>query len=117
MAAAEEALKQAISKSDKELLTEWMASQLAADTIRTDLMKETELREQSREFLGLVHDAIRNSDLRSTAGAAWEPVKDFLAGISKCLLHQTDRLRRVAFNARCAHGQSCARLCVNAPPY
>jgi rsbT co-antagonist protein RsbR len=83
MAAAEEALKQAILKADKELLTEWMNSQLSADTLRSDLIKESELREQSREFLSLIQDSIRNGQLRSPSGTAWEPVRDFLAGVSR----------------------------------
>ncbi len=38
---------------EKELLAEWMKQQLAALTLRSDLLKEADLREQSRTFLDL----------------------------------------------------------------
>src|SRR6266508_1617831 len=40
-----------IAKYESDLLADWMREQLEATTLRGDLMKESELREQSREFL------------------------------------------------------------------
>jgi rsbT co-antagonist protein RsbR len=37
---------------EEELLEEWMHEQLASDTRRADLLTESELRQQSAEFLG-----------------------------------------------------------------
>src|ERR1700743_1208731 len=61
--AAGQVLQQIILKAQKELLTEWLQAQLSVDSVRTDLMKESELREQSREFLALLQDAVRAGDL------------------------------------------------------
>jgi len=80
--AAGQVLQQIITKSHKELLAEWLQVQVTADTNRSDLMKESELREQSREFLALLQDAVRNGDLQ-VESAAWTPVKEFLAAISR----------------------------------
>jgi rsbT co-antagonist protein RsbR len=80
--AAGQVLQQIITKSHKELLAEWLQVQVTADTNRSDLMKESELREQCREFLALLQDAVRNGDLQ-VESAAWTPVKEFLAAISR----------------------------------
>jgi rsbT co-antagonist protein RsbR len=81
--AAVQVLQQIITKSQKELLAEWLQIQVAADTYRSDLMKESELREQSREFLALLQDAIRTGDLQNVESAAWTPLREFLAAISR----------------------------------
>jgi rsbT co-antagonist protein RsbR len=81
--AAGQVLQQIITKSQKELLAEWLQVQVSADTNRSDLMKESELREQCREFLALVQDAARNGDLQNVDSTAWTPVKEFLAAISR----------------------------------
>jgi rsbT co-antagonist protein RsbR len=81
--AAGQAFQQIISKSQKELLAEWLQSQLSSDSARSDLMKESELREQCREFLALLQDAARNGSLENPTGPVWTPVREFLAAISR----------------------------------
>lgn len=81
--AAGQVLQQIIARTQKELLAEWLQSQAAVGASRPDLMKESELREQCREFLSLLQDAIRTGDLENLSGSAWTPVKEFLAGICR----------------------------------
>ena len=76
-------LQQIIGKSQKELLAEWLQSQLTSAGFRSDLMKEGELRDQSKEFLGLLQEAIRGGDYERFSGPEWTAVKDFLASISR----------------------------------
>ena len=71
------------AKYPKELLAEWFQNQLSADTVRTDLIKEGELRDQSQEFLELVRTAISSGDMASINGSAWAPVKEYLGGLSR----------------------------------
>ncbi|HEY4210705.1 MAG TPA: STAS domain-containing protein [Steroidobacteraceae bacterium] len=85
---AGQTLRQSLAKYQKELLAEWMQNQLAATTLRADLMKEGELREQSREFLGLLQNAIASGDTSNVEGASWTPVRDFLEGISRTRAQQ-----------------------------
>jgi rsbT co-antagonist protein RsbR len=80
---AGQVLQQVLAKSQQELLAEWLQAQLVAGSTRSDLMKESELREQSREFLALIQEAARAGDVRNVAAAAWNPVKEFLGGISR----------------------------------
>ena len=71
-----------IKNHEKELLVDWIKEQLAANTLRGDLLKESELREQSRAFLAAVQAAVQkgSSDI---AGPAWADVKQLLAEISR----------------------------------
>ncbi len=46
-------LAESVRTQQELILKEWIALQLAATTLRRDLMKESELRDQSREFLSL----------------------------------------------------------------
>ena len=85
---AGQTLLNAMAKYQQELLAEWMQSQLAASTLRADLMKEGELREQSREFLGLMQNALATGDFVNPDSANWAPARDFLEGISRSRAQQ-----------------------------
>jgi rsbT co-antagonist protein RsbR len=82
MPAAGQTLRKIILQSQKELLAEWVQTQLSATTLRSDLMKESELRDQSREFLSLLQAAIESGSTQ-TDGPSWAPVRDFLARVSR----------------------------------
>jgi rsbT co-antagonist protein RsbR len=69
--------------NEQEVLAEWVQLQLAATTLRSDLMKETELRAQSREFFTLFRSALGTGAAFSLAANEWSSVRDFLAGVSR----------------------------------
>lgn len=74
-------LAENIRTHQQVILKEWVDLQLAAPTLRLDLMKESELRDQSRELLGLISQALQSgSDI---ADPAWQTTKDFLAQVAK----------------------------------
>jgi rsbT co-antagonist protein RsbR len=68
--------------NDTNVLNEWIELQLAATTVRFDLMKESELRGQSREFITLLSAALKtgSSDIESQG---WAQVREFLGAISR----------------------------------
>jgi rsbT co-antagonist protein RsbR len=86
--AAGRTLRAVLTESPDELLAEWIKAQLAASTLRTDLMKEKELREQSRELLALLQGAVRNGDLESIEGPEWVPLREFLTRVSRSRVQQ-----------------------------
>jgi rsbT co-antagonist protein RsbR len=81
-------LRAVLQESSGELLTEWLKEQLAATTLRTDLIKENELREQSRELLGLLQSAARSGDLENIEGAEWTALREFLTRVSRSRVQQ-----------------------------
>jgi rsbT co-antagonist protein RsbR len=69
--------------NEQEVLTEWVQLQLSASSLRSDLMKESELREQSREFLSLLRAALAKGSSFTLTSGDWAAVRDFLVGISR----------------------------------
>ncbi len=63
------------------ILKDWLAYQVSALTLRRDLLKESELRESSRQFLELFTEAFRAG--ADTSSPIWKPVKDNLAEVSR----------------------------------
>jgi rsbT co-antagonist protein RsbR len=88
MPATGQILSKIIGQSQKELLAEWVQAQLGATTLRSDLMKEGELREQSRELLALLQAAVGTGDIAQIEGSDWTPVRDFLAKVSRSRAQQ-----------------------------
>jgi rsbT co-antagonist protein RsbR len=74
-------LPELLSKHEGPILERWVEEQLATIGQRRGLMSEVELREQSREFLGLLRQAAQNGESDITAGS-WTGVREFLARIS-----------------------------------
>ena len=81
--AAGQTVRTVLVKYEKEVLAEWIRLQLAATTLRGDLMKENELREQSRDLLSLLRPALESGRFESLESSAWTQVKEFLAGVSR----------------------------------
>jgi rsbT co-antagonist protein RsbR len=86
--AAGGALRAVLGESQKELLAEWIQAQLAASTLRSVLMKENELREQSRELLALLQPAVQSGDLEGIDGPEWTPLREFLTRVSRSRVQQ-----------------------------
>ena len=51
-------LAESVRSHQQVILNEWIDTQLASPTLRLDLMKESELRDESREFLTLFSHAL-----------------------------------------------------------
>jgi rsbT co-antagonist protein RsbR len=75
-----------VQKHEQDLLAEWVRAQ-AGDTRRDDLIKESEVREQSREFLALFREAV-GRDGNDVQSSAWESVRDMLRSVSETRTQQ-----------------------------
>jgi rsbT co-antagonist protein RsbR len=71
-----------VRKHEEEILTHWLQEQLQADTLRGDLIKESELRVESQQFLALFKNALQEggTDINQPQ---WLPVKEFLSEMSR----------------------------------
>jgi rsbT co-antagonist protein RsbR len=74
-------LPELLAKHEGPILERWVEDQLATIGLKRGLMSDAELREQSREFLGLVRQAAQSGGLEIEA-APWTAVRDFLNRIS-----------------------------------
>src|SRR5215471_366691 len=82
-------ISEMIARNESDLLADWMREQLSAVTLRGDLMRESELREQSRQFLNLVVSAAsQQPGLNDVDAPAWAEAREFLSGVSRSRAHQ-----------------------------
>ena len=82
-------ISEMIAKRESDLLADWIREQMEAKTSRSDLMKESELREQSRKFLSPVARAASHKpSLNDVSSPALDDVREFLSGISRSRAQQ-----------------------------
>jgi rsbT co-antagonist protein RsbR len=77
-----------IKKHEAAILHDWLQRQLAAVTVRSDLMKKSELEEQSRAFLAGLAAALQRGDVGDIRGPVWGPVRELLASLSQTRARQ-----------------------------
>lgn len=70
-------------KYSAELLDDWIKQQLGAETLRADLIKESELRDQSTRFLSALRDAAATGNITDTRAPEWAPVREILSQVSR----------------------------------
>lgn len=78
---------QLLRKHERDVLQQWFSYQISATTMRADLIRESDLREQSRRFLQLFIEAMQQNGDDENAGS-WKSVKDMLAEMSRSRVAQ-----------------------------
>jgi len=81
--AANDRLPDILARREADILERWARAQLGADGFRRDLLSETHLREQSREFLGQIRQAAGKSPITDVQAPAWGPVRELLTDLSR----------------------------------
>ena len=71
-----------LQKEQAAILESWLETQRMASSVRTDLISEADLREQSREFLDLLIKGIRGAGNGDLSQAAWQPLREMLTDMS-----------------------------------
>ncbi|MGE5401832.1 MAG: STAS domain-containing protein [Ignavibacteriales bacterium] len=72
-----------LERNETEVLTDWMKEQLASVSVRTDLMNESELRQQSSEFLNVFKEVLRTDPVSDISLPEWSRVRELLWSISR----------------------------------
>ncbi len=81
-------LAEILREHENDILAEWLKQQLASGARGRELMKESELREQSAEFLRLLGNAAHNGNMADIQSGGWSGVRDMLARISRSRARQ-----------------------------
>jgi rsbT co-antagonist protein RsbR len=71
-----------LKKYESEILSNWMQN-MPATTRRTELIGDSEFREECTQFLRLVQHASQSGDLSDLSRGPWQPVCDFLAEMTR----------------------------------
>jgi rsbT co-antagonist protein RsbR len=81
-------LPELLKKHESDLLSTWVKEQLAAVGARRDLIKDSDLREQSAEFLRALREATQEADLGDISGREWSRVREILGSVSSSRAQQ-----------------------------
>jgi rsbT co-antagonist protein RsbR len=76
-------LPEIVKKHQQNLLATWVSYQLASKHSRPGLIKESELRQQSQQFLSAFIQALQNGDSLEIGSSTWAGVRDILSQISR----------------------------------
>jgi rsbT co-antagonist protein RsbR len=76
-------ISEILRQNQQTLFTEWVQQQLTAKAFRSGRLKESELREQSREFLDAFAGALQNGKGFDLESPVWSEVRDVLGHLSR----------------------------------
>ena len=76
-------LAELLGRYEDDLLQEWVQHQLKMFTLRPGVLRDNELREQSRQFLTVFREAIQDDDLGDITTPPWAQVREILADLSR----------------------------------
>jgi rsbT co-antagonist protein RsbR len=78
-----------VKANESEILRNWMSLQLQSMAARRDLVSESELERQSREFLSALVEAVNHgSSLVDLSAASWAPMRELLTRLSRSRAQQ-----------------------------
>jgi len=77
-----------ILKDEQRVLDSWLGMQLAAQSRRPDLIRESELRRESGEFLAHFRRGVETGGGDDIDGPEWTRARDFLADVSRSRARQ-----------------------------
>lgn len=71
-----------VHDNQKDILTDWMREQRASTTLRSDLMTDKELQQQSSEFLHLFEVALQSDNTSDIDALEYDAIRHFLTTLS-----------------------------------
>ncbi len=74
-----------VSRNEASLLADWLQLQLASGYSKYD---EKDLRDRSRQFLGLFRNAVERGDVETVEGPHWTELRDMLNDLSRSRTRQ-----------------------------
>jgi len=77
-----------LKKFQDDLVLEWMKSLKTSGSDKDSRISESQLKEQTSEFLKLLLAALESGDISNTASPAWKAIGHFLDGLSKSRVTQ-----------------------------
>lgn len=76
-------LPEVLANHEADLLADWINEQVTAPASRAGAIKESELRDQAREFLSLLKAAVKDGDPKDIQSNSWKGVRELLANLSR----------------------------------
>ena len=88
-ASARSRIPDIVAKYEGDMLSEWTKSQIAAGTRRADLIRDEDLHDESRRFLGLLRSSLQNGGAgMDIQGPTWAEMRELLESLSRSRTRQ-----------------------------
>ena len=71
-----------VEQHQKEIFAEWLSNQMSSGTWRAGRLQESQLRDESNRFLGVLTPAIQKGGDFDTRSAEWGEIREFLKELS-----------------------------------
>jgi rsbT co-antagonist protein RsbR len=72
-----------VEQHQKEVLAEWLSNQMTSGTWRSGRIQESQLRDESQRFFGLLVQAVQHGVEFDTRGPQWAAIREFLTELSR----------------------------------
>ncbi len=72
-----------VEQHQQEILTEWVKLQMESGTWRAGRLQESQLREESQRFMGLLASTLPNGSQFDARNAQWAEIREFLSELSR----------------------------------
>ena len=73
---------------ESDLIDDWTKEQMAAVTLRPELMSRPALVSQSKEFFSLLRQAVQSENLEDIMASEWTKTREFLESVSRSRANQ-----------------------------
>src|SRR5690348_4528469 len=77
-----------LRRQEGEILADWIRQQQTSASVRGNVIKDGDLREQSRAFLATVREALDTGSLSDIHSPAWAPARDFIVEMARARARQ-----------------------------
>jgi rsbT co-antagonist protein RsbR len=78
-----------LRRQEGEILADWLRQQQTSGAVRTNVIRESDLREQSRAFLSAMREALETGGaVNDINGPAWTAARDFIAEMARTRARQ-----------------------------
>jgi rsbT co-antagonist protein RsbR len=76
-------LPEILANHETDLLADWIKDQATIAPRQAVAIKESEVRDQSKEFLSLLRAAVQSGDIENIQSAPWTAIREMLANLSR----------------------------------
>ena len=81
-------LPEILRRNEGDILNDWMRHQLSSTTVRGNLIRESDLREQSRAFMGTLREAMESGNLSDIDSSGWSAAREFVTEMARTRARQ-----------------------------
>jgi len=81
-------LPEILRRQEGEILADWVRQQQTSAAVRSNALKDSDLREQSRAFLASIREALETGGFSDINSPAWAATRDFIAEMARARARQ-----------------------------